>query len=97
MTHQVAHDDGGYQVYRVVNGRYRLDCGPRFATPSAAAIYCDALDLAARTEALREDAPSSEPSVPLSAYVARVPTGAHPPGPAVLSPAQRAGTTLFRR
>jgi hypothetical protein len=54
VTHQVAHDGGGYQVYRVVNGRYRLDCGPTWATPSAASIYCDALDLAARTGAHQE-------------------------------------------
>ena len=83
MTHQVAHDDGGYQVYRVVNGRYRLDCGPTWATPSAASIYCDALDQASRTEAQHEDsAPSSGLSVPLS--LARgCPRAPHLPAPAV--------------
>ena len=85
MTHQIAHGDGGYQVYRVVNGRYRLDCGPTWATPSAASIYCDALDLAARTEAQHEDsAPSSGLPVPAEARVSRGAHGApHLPAPAV--------------
>ena len=66
MTHQIAHDGTGYQCYRVVNGRYRLDVGPRFAAPDAAAIYCDALDLAARSAPLSgEGAGQNGPSVPV--------------------------------
>ena len=75
MTHQVAHDDGGYQCFRVVNGRYRLDCGPTWATPSAAAIYCDALDLAARSAPLSGEG-AGQNGLPVPAE-ARVSQGAH--------------------
>ena len=85
MTHQVAHDGTGYQCFRVVNGRYRLDVGPTWATPSAAAIYCDALDLAARTEAQFVDVPAPPSGLPVPAEdVSRGAHGApHLPAPAV--------------
>lgn len=68
MTHQIRYTlDGTYQVYATANGIDRTDVGPRWQTPDAASIYCDALDQASRTGAQSEDsAPSSGLSVPLS-------------------------------
>lgn len=44
MSHHIAVVDGKYQVYRVVNGKYRLEVGPPWSDPSTAARYADLLD-----------------------------------------------------
>ena len=85
MTHQIAHDGTGYQVYATANGIERTDVGPRWQTPDAASVYCDALDLAAPSAPL-----SGEGAGPTGLPVpdeARVSQGAHGaprnPAPAV--------------
>jgi hypothetical protein len=44
VSHHIAVVGGKYQVYRVVNGKYRMDCGPAWADPGTAAKYADLLD-----------------------------------------------------
>ena len=52
----IAYVDGRYQVYRVVNGRYRLNVGPKWATPKEAALYVERMDAMPETSPLRESA-----------------------------------------
>ena len=46
MTHQIAVTSKGHQVYRTVNGRYRLNVGPAWPTPREAIRYANQLDVA---------------------------------------------------
>lgn len=52
--HFVAHDGIGYHVWRLVNGRYRLNVGPHFATPREAMAYADSLDSSLATRPAHE-------------------------------------------
>jgi hypothetical protein len=48
MTHMIAVvsvSPTRYQVYRTVNGHYRLNVGPTWSTPREAAAYANALSL----------------------------------------------------
>jgi hypothetical protein len=69
MTHQIAVTPKGYQVYRTVNGRYRLDVGPAWGSPKEAARYADLLDTPTVSPLRGPESP-----VPLADALA---TGAH--------------------
>jgi hypothetical protein len=59
MSHQITYLDGRWQVYRVVNGKYRLNVGPRWMTAKEARDYCDLMD----TSPLRD--PVEVPTTPI--------------------------------
>ena len=54
MMHQITYLDGKWQVYRVVNGKYRLNVGPRWLTGAEARHYCDLMDSMPDTSPLRD-------------------------------------------
>lgn len=49
----IAHVGKGYQLYRLVNGRYRLPLGPIYPGPTEAARYADLLEAVPATSPLR--------------------------------------------
>jgi hypothetical protein len=68
MTYQIAVDrNGKHQVFRTVNGIYRLDIGPAWPTPRLAIDYSDALEAAEHVSPLRVSGEEStaDPAGPL--------------------------------
>lgn len=61
--HYLAHDEKGFQAWRIVNGRYRLAVGPHFPTPRAAMAYADALDAASEVSPLPTPRRADEPDL----------------------------------
>ena len=66
MSHQITYLDGKWQVYRVVNGKYRLNVGPRWQTGVEARHYCDLMDALPEVSPLMGERDANTGNGPLS-------------------------------